>query len=104
MYPPTKIKTRLANDLLNGAYTIFCVLLFFLIFFLKAYILGTHLNCIDISMQFKEVPTTCAFIKKYTIWNLKTTELLDCVLIGVCGIIRSNKVIQTFFQKTLKHF
>ena len=30
----------------------------FLIFFIKAYVVGTHLNCIDKSMQFKWVPTT----------------------------------------------
>ena len=36
----------------------------FLYFFIKAYIVGTHLNCIDLSMQFKRVPTTYAFIKK----------------------------------------
>ena len=29
------------------------------------------------------------FDKKYTGCNLKTTELLDCALIGVCVIIRS---------------
>ena len=28
--------------------------------------------------------------KKYTGCNLKTTELLDCTLIGVCAVIRSN--------------
>ena len=37
---------------------------FFLSFFMKAYVVGTHLNCIDKSMQFKWVPTTYAFIKK----------------------------------------
>ena len=37
---------------------------FFLIFFIKAYVVGTHLNCMDKSMQFKKVPTTYAFIKK----------------------------------------
>ena len=31
--------------------------------------------------------------KKYTSCNLKTTELLDCALIGVCAVIRSNTVI-----------
>ena len=36
----------------------------FLYFFLKAYVVGTHLNCIDLSMQFKWVPTTYACIKK----------------------------------------
>ena len=30
--------------------------------------------------------------KKYTGCNLKTTELLDCALIGVCVVIRSNTV------------
>ena len=29
--------------------------------------------------------------KKYTGCNLKTTELLDCALIGVCVVIRSNR-------------
>ena len=44
---------------------------FFLIFFINAYVVGTHLNCIDKSMQFKWVPTTYGFIKKYTDYNLK---------------------------------
>ena len=26
---------------------------FFVYFFIKAYVVGTHLNCIDLSMQFK---------------------------------------------------
>ena len=30
-------------------------------FFIKAYAVGTHLNCIDLSMQFKWVPTTCFY-------------------------------------------
>ena len=30
--------------------------------------------------------------KKYTVSNLKTTELLDCVLIGVCVVARWNMV------------
>ena len=32
--------------------------------------------------------------KKYTACNLKTTELLECALIGVCAVIRLNKVKQ----------
>ena len=36
---------------------------FVLIFFIKVYVVGTHLNCINKSMQFKWVPTTYAFIK-----------------------------------------
>ena len=30
--------------------------------------------------------------KVYSVCNLKATELLDCVLIGVCAVIRSNTV------------
>ena len=69
---------------------------FLLIFFIKAYVVGTHLNCINKSMQFKWVPTTYALNKeidkKYTSCNLKTTELLNCGLIGVCAVIRLNTV------------
>ena len=49
----------------NDAYAMF-LCCFLLIFFIKAYIVGTHFNCIDKSMQFKWVPTTYAFIKKKT--------------------------------------
>ena len=40
---------------------------FFLFLFIKTYVVGTHLN-------------------------LKTTAFLDCALIGVCAVIRSNTV------------
>ena len=36
----------------------------FVYFFIKAYVVGTHLNCIDLSMQFKWVPTTYTFTRK----------------------------------------
>ena len=36
----------------------------FLYFFIKAYVMVTHLNCIDLSMHFKWAPTTYAIIKK----------------------------------------
>ena len=35
--------------------------------------------------------------KKYTGYNLKTTEFLDCALIGVCAVIRSNTVVSKFY-------
>ena len=53
-----KKKKRSEKDLFDIDYAIF------LIFFINAYVVGTHLNCIDKSMQFKWVPTTYAFIKK----------------------------------------
>ena len=43
--------------------------------------MGTHSICI-----YKEVA------KQYTSCNPKSTELLDCALIGVCAVIRSNTV------------
>ena len=44
--------------------------------------MGTHNICL-----YTEVD------KKYTGYNLKTMELLDCALIGVCAVIRSNTVM-----------
>ena len=44
--------------------------------------MGTHSICL-----YKEVD------RNYTGCYLKTTELLDCALIGVCAVIRSNTVI-----------
>ena len=43
-------KKRSEKDLFDDDYAI---IFFFLIFFIKAYVVGTHLNCIDKSMQFK---------------------------------------------------
>ena len=37
--------------------------------------------------------------KKYTGCNLKTTELLDCALIGVCAVIRLNTVLCVLERK-----
>ena len=66
------------------------ILRFFLIFFIKTYVVGTQVDAIQMSTQniclYKEVKN------KYTGRNLKTTEVLDCALIGVCAVIRSNMV------------
>ena len=62
--------------------------------------MGTHLNCTDKSMQFIEYPQHMLYKevdKKYTGCNLKTTELLDCALIEICAVIRSNTLIFFFF-------
>ena len=47
--------------------------------------MSTHKICL-----YKEVD------KKYTGCNLKTTKLLDCALMGVCAVIRSNMVINKY--------
>ena len=52
------------KDSSNDAYVIFLCVFFFLIFFIKTYVVDTHLNWIDKLMQFKQVLTTYAFIKK----------------------------------------
>ena len=72
-------------------------LFFFLSSFRKTYVVGTHLSCSDKLMLFKWVPTTCLYKevdKNYTGYHLKTMKLLDCVLIGVCVVIRSNTVYE----------
>ena len=78
--------------------------------------MGTHVNAIQMSMQHKGIYCGYSFElhrqvdaiqmsthniclykevdKKYTGCNLKTTELLDCALIGVFAVIRSNTVFQ----------
>ena len=53
--------------------------------------MSTHNICL-----YKEVK------KKYTGCNLKTTEFLDCALIGVCAVIRSNTVYPT--KRSIKLF
>ena len=52
-----KKKKRSTKDLFDDVYA------FFPIFVIKAYVVVTHLNCIDKSMQFKWAPITYAFIK-----------------------------------------
>ena len=42
------------------------------VFFIKAYVLGTHLNCINFLMQFKWVPTKHASMKKIRIKCINT--------------------------------
>ena len=63
--------------------------------------MGTHLNGLNLSRQFKLVSTTDVFIRsrlKYTDCNLKTTKLLDCALIGACAVIRWTMVCPAVIQ------
>ena len=67
-YVPTYTKgtLRKKSALPNDAYGMFLwafFLLIFFFFFIEAYVVGTQLNSIDVSMQFKWVSTTYAFIK-----------------------------------------
>ena len=49
--------------------------------------MGTHNIC-----PYEEVD------KNYTDCNLKTTELIECALIGACAVIRSNAVFFSIIQ------
>ena len=51
-YVPIPIKDTLKKDQ-KRTYLMMIMRFFFLIFFIKAYVVGTHLNCMDKSMQFK---------------------------------------------------
>ena len=97
MYLPTKCIS--SKDLVDDVYVIF-----FSYFLYRTYVLGTNLNCIIMSMQFKLVPTTFALKKKLTkstlaVSNLKTTESLDSALIGVSVVIRLNTVFLKILGK-----
>ena len=71
----------------------FLFVLFYSDFLYKAYVVGTHLNCIDaIQMATHNICLYKEEDKNYTGSKLKTTELLDCALMGVCAVTRSNTV------------
>ena len=40
----------------------YAMLFFLLVFFIKAYVMSSHLNCIEKSTQFKWIPKTCKSI------------------------------------------
>ena len=64
---------------------------------LKTYVVGTHLNCIDVDAIQMGTHNICLYKevdRKYSDCNLKTTELLDCAFVGVCAIIRANVVFR----------
>ena len=81
MYPPI-LRVHLKKDQ-RRTYLMMLMQCFFGFGFrqVDAILMGTHNICF-----YKEVD------KMYTGCNLKTTELLDCALMGVCAVIRSNTV------------
>ena len=69
----------------------------FIYFYMKANIVGTLLNCINLLMQFKWVTTTFAFIKKILIFRLQPVyfclllyESIRCVPIWIALTCRCN--------------
>ena len=55
---------------------------FFVYFFIKAYVVGTTLNYIDLLILFKCVPTTYAFIKK--IRGKNTNHCINTIRYVIC--------------------
>ena len=51
-----------------------------------------HLQVNAIQMSTHNICFSKEVDKKYTGCNLKTTALLDCVLVGICVVIRLNMV------------
>ena len=93
-YTKGTLKKLSAKDLSNAAYGMFlCCCFFFLIVFLKVYVVGTHLNCINKWMQFKWVPKRFVFIKKKTKSTLAVIcGVRNCLTMRMCAVIRSNMV------------
>ena len=79
---------------------------FFSYFLYKSICWGTHLNYIDKSNSngYPQHMPLYRSRKKYTGYNLKTTELLDCVLIGVCAVISQIRKLEVFAKKTVPRF
>ena len=94
MYPPTINETRSVNDLFNGAYVMFFFFFFFHDFLFKSICCGYSFELHQQVDAIQMGTTTYVYKvdKKYTGCNLKTTELLDCALIGVCAVISLNTV------------
>ena len=109
-------KQRSVKDLSNDAYAMLLCFLFFSDFLYKSICCGysfelhRQVNAIQVGTH-----NVCLYKeedKNYTGCNLKFKELFDCVLIGVCEVIRSNTVNQIFWcsrqfgttSKTVKLF
>ena len=93
MYQPTTdilLKKRSEKDLSDDDYAIFLIFLYKGICCGYSFELHRQVDAIQMSTNniclYKEVD------KKYTCCILKTTELLDCALLGICAVIRSNTV------------
>ena len=74
------------------------IMRFFLIFLYKGICCGysfeLHRQVDAIQMSTNNICLYKEVDKQYTSCNPKSTELLDCALIGVCAVIRSNTVFK----------
>ena len=95
-YTKGTLKQRSVKDLANDAYEMLLCFLFFPDFLHKSICCGysseLHQQVDAIQMGTHNICLYKEADKKYTGCYMKTTELLDCALIGVCVVIRSNNV------------
>ena len=99
------------NQMMLMRYVCVCVCVcVFLIFFISEYVVGTHLNCILRCIDVGAIQMDLCYVftkevdKKYTGCNPQTTESLNCALIGVFAVIRSNTIdILKFLKTIMKH-
>ena len=76
----------------------------FVFFFIKAYVVGTHLNCIDKSMQFKWVTTTYVLIKKIRKKSDKHHPIRPLLIFVFKGVLsRQSHILLQVFPVILKN-
>ena len=95
MYLPTKdalLKGSANGDYFDDVYAIFFSDFLYKIIYC-GYSFELHRQVDAIQMGTHNIYLYTEVIKKYSGSNLKTTELLDCALIGVCAVIRVNTVV-----------
>ena len=96
MYLPTKdtLYKRSEKNLFDDDYAIFSDFLYKGI--CCGYSFNLHWQVDAIQMSTHNICLHNEVDKKYPGCNLKTMELLDCALIGICAVIRSNMVFDIY--------
>ena len=76
-----------------------CVCVFFFVFLYKriccGYALELHRQVDAVQMGTHNICLYKEVYKKYTVCNLKTKKLFDCVFIAVCSVFRSNTLFRS---------
>ena len=94
------------KDLSNNAYAMFLVLFYDFLYkgICCGYSFELHRQVDAIQMGTHNIFLYTEADKKYTGCNLKTTELLDCALTGICAVIRPNAVVCFLFLHKNIHY
>ena len=63
---------------------------------IKVYVVGNHLNCLNLSEDNSNEYQQYTYLKLTKIYGcnlILNYEMLECVLIGVCEVIRLNTIV-----------